>query len=79
MNEYYNNIIWQKANGKFTSYLRRMANGVCMLHGHVNGTPREADQLIFIPRACLDWAERAAAQYLATGALPRLGQMSNVI
>lgn len=45
-------------------------NGAYILRGHFNGTPRERDQHLTIPPADLAWAEKAANQYLATGALP---------
>lgn len=72
MNEFYTDgIKWKKANSKFTAYLMEKKNGTYVLRGHVNGTPRERDQLLIIPPAFVSWAERAADKYIATGALPR--------
>lgn len=72
INEYYNEAetLWSHTNGKFTVYLRNPQKGKYILQGHVNGTPREADQSLVIPPSSLAWAERAAKYYLAGGILP---------
>ena len=62
--------LWSYERGPFTAYLRRPAAGTYVLHGHVKGTPREADQTMAIPPCKLEWAEKAAQYFCDGGILP---------
>lgn len=62
--------LWSYERGPFTAYLRTPKKGKYILHGHVNGTPREEDQTVVIPKTSLAWAIKAALYFLNGGILP---------